>query len=96
MAMNLHVAHKQMKYVLYAGTVSCDCSMLYWHTDCSTHYNSGWRKQARKIASEFTGGSQVSLEPSVHSSHIHTVCRGGELLSVSYELPLDLLFPLKF
>lgn len=67
MAMNLHVAHKQMKYVLYTGTISCDCSMRYWHTDYCVHYSSGWRrKEARKIAPEFTGGSQISLGPSVH------------------------------
>jgi len=79
-AMELHMALKQMKYGLYAGTVSCNCSM-YWHTDCCICYSPGWRrKRASKVAPEVTVSSQDSVGPSVHSVHVCATCSGGELL----------------
>lgn len=78
------MALEQMKYRLYAGTVSCNCSMLYWHAECCIRYSPGWkRNRANKVAPEVTVSSQGSLGPSGHSIHIHATCGGGELLSES-------------
>lgn len=48
-AMELHVALKGMKYGLYAGTTSCNCSILCWRAACCLHYSlaGGGSKPAR-------------------------------------------------